>query len=220
MWSLWVHTNRGDKKGRYVYYHCTGHRGKCPEKYVREEELDRHFTEALRAIKMDREVLEWVVTALKESHNEEKTYHDEMVSTLQKQYQKLQDRVDAMYVDKLDGKVSEDFFNRKAEDWRREQTDIFHKIEQHRGANKYYLEEGIHLLELAQHAVTLYEKQEMKEKRRLLNFVFSNSTWKDGKLTPSYRKPFDLLAVTNTTYQKKKATSHMKSSLSENWLPE
>ena len=208
------------KKGRYVYYHCTGHKGKCPEKYIREEELDSQFTEALKAIKMDGEVLEWVVTALKESHNEEKTYHDEMVSTLQKQYQKLQDRVDAMYVDKLDGKVSEDFFNRKAEDWRREQADILHKIEQHQGANKYYLEEGIHLLELAQHAVTLYEKQEMKEKRRLLNFVFSNSTWKDGKLIPVYRKPFDLLAVTNTTYQKKKATSHTKSSLSENWLPE
>ena len=25
------------KKGRYVYYHCTGYRGKCPEPYTREE---------------------------------------------------------------------------------------------------------------------------------------------------------------------------------------
>jgi DNA invertase Pin-like site-specific DNA recombinase len=25
------------KKGRYVYYHCTGHKGKCPEPYTREE---------------------------------------------------------------------------------------------------------------------------------------------------------------------------------------
>ena len=27
------------KKGRYVYYHCTGYRGKCPERYAREENL-------------------------------------------------------------------------------------------------------------------------------------------------------------------------------------
>src|SRR5713101_7622733 len=27
------------KKGRYVYYHCTGNRGKCPEPYTREEIL-------------------------------------------------------------------------------------------------------------------------------------------------------------------------------------
>ena len=103
------------KKGRYVYYHCTGHKGKCPEKYVREEELDQQFTVGLRAIQMDGEVFEWVVMALKESHGDEKRYHDEMIATLQKQYQKLQDRIDSMYVDKLDGKVSQDFFDNKSQ---------------------------------------------------------------------------------------------------------
>ena len=27
------------KKGRYVYYHCTGGRGRCGNTYVREEDL-------------------------------------------------------------------------------------------------------------------------------------------------------------------------------------
>ena len=207
------------KKGRYVYYHCTGHKGKCPEHYVREEELDQQFTEALRAIKIDKDVLEWVLMALKESHSEEKRYHNEMISTLQKQYQKLQDRIDAMYIDKLDGKISEDIFIRKSEEWGAEQANILRTTEQHQGANRSYLEEGSRLLELAQKAVTLYEKQEMQEKRRLLNFVFSNSTWKDGKLSPVYRKPFDLLALTNTAYKKEKAVSSKKDSLFENWLP-
>jgi site-specific DNA recombinase len=34
---------------------------------------------------MDREVLEWVVTALKESQGDEKRYHDEMIAKLQKE---------------------------------------------------------------------------------------------------------------------------------------
>jgi hypothetical protein len=163
--------------------------------------------------------LDWVVTALKESHSEEKRYHNDTISTLQNQYKKLQDRIDAMYIDKLDGKVSENFFIRKSEEWGTEQANILRQIEQHQGANRSYLEEGTRLLELAQKAVTLYKKQEMEEKRRLLNFVFSNSTWKDGKLTPVYRKPFDLLALTNTAYQKEKAVSSKKDSLFENWLP-
>jgi hypothetical protein len=33
------------------------------------------------------------------------------------------------------------------------------------------------------------------EKRKLLDFVLSNSRWKDGELAVEYRKPFDLLAV-------------------------
>jgi hypothetical protein len=29
------------QKGRYIYYHCTGHRGRCGNTYVREEDLRR-----------------------------------------------------------------------------------------------------------------------------------------------------------------------------------
>jgi hypothetical protein len=59
----------------------------------------------------------------------------------------------------------------------------------------------------------------MHEKRCLLNFVFSNSSWKDGRLTPVYRKPFDLLAVTNLAYQREKALSPSKDGLFDIWLP-
>ena len=38
------------KKGRYIYYHCTGFRGKCPEPYVRQERLEEHFVELLRGL--------------------------------------------------------------------------------------------------------------------------------------------------------------------------
>jgi hypothetical protein len=122
-------------------------------------------------------------------------------------------------MDKLDGKVSEDFFIRKSEEWGTEQANILRKIHQHQGANRSYLEEGTRLLDLAQVAVTLYEKQDMEEKRNLLNSVFSNSTWKSGKLILVYRTPFDLLELTNTAYQKKKAVSHKKDGLFEIWLP-
>ena len=59
----------------------------------------------------------------------------------------------------------------------------------------------------------------MVEKRRLLNFVFSNSSWKDGRLSPVYRKPFDLLAVTNLAYQREKALFPTKEGLFDIWLP-
>jgi hypothetical protein len=67
--------------------------------------------------------------------------------------------------------------------------------------------------------VKLYESQEMNEKRRLIDFVCSNSVWKDGRLIPNYRKPFDLLSVTNEAYQKKKAAFTSKDSLFDIWLP-
>src|SRR6266850_2768288 len=59
----------------------------------------------------------------------------------------------------------------------------------------------------------------MSEKCKLLAFVCSNSTWKDGRLIPQYRQPFDLVAVTNKSYQLTKATSPEESGLCPNWLP-
>jgi site-specific DNA recombinase len=207
------------KKGRYVYYHCTGNKGKCPEKYVREEELARQFGEALQAVELDGDVLSWVVMALKENHQDAKRYHDEQVGTLQKQYKKLQDRLDRMYIDKLDGGISNKQYDRMSEQFRNEQRDLLRQIEQHQNANQSYLDEGVRLLELSQHAVFLYDKQEMREKRRLLDFVCSNSQWKDGRLIPTYRKPFDLLVDINTTYQKTKVISGAENDLRPVWHP-
>lgn len=55
---------------------------------------------------------------------------------------------------------------------------------------------GIALLELANQAGELFERQPAGEKRRLLEFLLSNSCWADGELTPQFRQPFDLLKVT------------------------
>jgi hypothetical protein len=48
---------------------------------------------------------------------------------------------------------------------------------------------------------------------------FSNSTWKDSKLISVYRKLFDLLALTNTAYQKEKAVTSHKDGLLKSGSP-
>jgi len=101
------------KKKQYVYYHCTGNKRKCPEKWVREEEIARQFGQAIGAIKLDNDVLGWVIAALKESHEDTRKYHTDRIAALQTKYEKLQHRLDAMYEDKLDGRIDQDFYDGK-----------------------------------------------------------------------------------------------------------
>ena len=162
------------KKGRYVYYHCTGFKGKCAEPYTREEVLEEHFSLVLKRFYFDDEVMEWVADALKQSHGDEKRYHEEAIIMLQTEYNKLQGRIDAMYMDKLDGRVDAGFFDRKAKEWRTEQDRIMGLIGEHQSTIQTYLEEGIRILELSQRASELFQKQEAYEKRRLHNFLLSN----------------------------------------------
>jgi hypothetical protein len=99
-----------------------------------------------------------------------------------------------MYVDKLDGRIDASLYDQMSEQWRAEQDKITRKIARHQAADRSYREEGVRLIELGQGARRLFAKQEAREQRRLLNIVLSNSTWKDGELTATFRQPFDLIA--------------------------
>ncbi len=184
------------KKQRYVYYHCTGFRGKCPEPYVRQEVIERQFATVLGRLTFDNEVLAWVREALHQSHADEKREHDEAIVRLQAEYNRLLGRMDTMYLDKLDGRIDAAFFDRMAAQWRDEQGRCLRDIEQHQNANQSYLDEGIRLLELARSAQRLFERQEAREKRRLLNFLVSNCSWKGRELTVTLCQLFDILANT------------------------
>ena len=205
------------KKGRYIYYHCTGFKGKCPEPYVREEVLEVRFTDLLNGLAFDEEVMGWMTEALRQSHEDERRAHAEAVTRLQAEYTRLQNRIEAMYVDKLDGRVETRFFDRKAAEWRAEQDRLVRAIESHQAADQTYLEEGIRLLELGRRAHELFQKQEPREKRRLLDFVLSNCTWKDGELQATFRQPFDLIIESTKAYAHKKAAGVVSNGFFENW---
>ena len=208
------------KKKKCVYYHCTGYKGKCGEPYTKEGVLEEKFADLLKNLEMDEEVLEWVSEALMLSHQDEQKHHDEAVQGLQSEYNRLQVRVDSMYVDKLDGVVDADFFQRKSAEWRSEQDRILQSIEEHHSANQNYLTEGVQLLELVGRAHNLFQKQEPREKRRLLNFVLSNCIWKDGDMAVEYCQPFDIISGTATKARNEEGVRGASDPNIANWLPE
>ena len=110
------------KKQRYVYYHCTGHRGKCGEPYVREEVLEDQFSELLDRLVFDEEILEWVRDALHSSHAQQLEEHEAAITRLQTEHARLQKRVHSAYADKLDGRIDGTTFDEMAGEWRAEQA--------------------------------------------------------------------------------------------------
>ena len=214
------------KKQRYVYYHCTGYADKCQgnpatcrRKYVREEALELQFTSLLGRLHFDDEVLSWVQEALRASHADKRREQEEAIARLRVEYDRLQRRLDAMYVDKLDGRVDAAFFDKMATQWRAEQARCQREIDRHQEADKSYMDEGVRILELARNAQRLFERQEPRQKRRLLNFVLSNCTWEDGEVVATLRQPFDLLAETTATAARSAVAKTPNMTKNEIWLP-
>jgi hypothetical protein len=73
------------KKGKYVYYHCTGNKGKCSEPYTREEVLDECFADLLKGLVFDDQVMDWIVEALHQSHADEKRFREDAIVRLQEE---------------------------------------------------------------------------------------------------------------------------------------
>jgi DNA invertase Pin-like site-specific DNA recombinase len=206
-------------KGKYIYYRCTHNQGKCPDKYAREEKIDVQFIESLNDIKIDDDVVAWIVSVMGKSTAADMKQREAEIAALTQQQQRLEDRLEKMYLDKLDGVISEEEFSRLSKKFRSDLTDLKFKMEKLSGEKAGSIDSSKRVLELAQKAASLYSAQIPAEKRKLLNLVHSNSTWAGEKLVPNYRKPFDMIAVYNKDYQRKKATFPEKNDLFEIWRP-
>ena len=178
---------------KYVYYRCTFAHGKCQQGYVREEVVDRQMADLVKAVEIDQKRLEWIKRGLKESHQDEEAYHKAQIQGLHARYEQLQRRLDSIYLDKLDGKISEDFWRERHDAWRKEQEEVRAALQRHERANTSYYEEGVGILELAQQAYSLYVGASPQNKRDIVRSLLLNCTLKDATLCPTYRKPYQLL---------------------------
>ncbi len=182
------------KKGKYVYYHCTGGRGKCDQPYLREEKVDELLSSLVKAVQIDQDAADWIVQALRSSVSEEREYREKEVGRLQRRIKSMQGRLDQAYIDKLDGVIDESYWLDLSAKWRNEQDSLTSMLNRHRDADRNYIDQASRILELAQQAYSLYIRQDPPEKRKLLDSLLSNCTIDGITLYPTYKKPFDLIA--------------------------
>jgi site-specific DNA recombinase len=114
---------------RYAYYRCTGFKKNCAEPYRREEVISEKFGEILKISQINEEILSWIIEALKESNEEEKAYHHGMVSSLNRELSKIQNRLAKIYEDRLDGLITTELWEQKDKKCWLEQEAIKRKLQ-------------------------------------------------------------------------------------------
>jgi hypothetical protein len=120
------------KKRRYVYYHRTGYKGKCNEPYT-EEVLEREFTAILKTLVIPDSVLTWLDHELTFSIQQDERIQQRTIKSWQDKWDRLQARLDAMYEDKLDGRITSEQFDRKAKETRSKQQALRADFQRGRG---------------------------------------------------------------------------------------
>jgi site-specific DNA recombinase len=119
----------GRRNQKTPYYHCTGNRGKCPERYTPQEKLTGEFASLLQELVIPQLVLDWLGDTLLQSDRTEHAARQQTLKQLQARHQQIETRIDTMHTDKLDGRITQELFDRRSAECRREQRGIIAKIQ-------------------------------------------------------------------------------------------
>lgn len=178
------------KKGRYVYYHCTQYNTDCGQPWAKEEAIHARFDKLTNILKISEAGVAYVAAALKQSLSEKRAGQDKAFEALITDQTRLKKRIDALYEDRLDRKVSEDFYDTKFADYTKQLENLEERISKHNRADISYYEFGCRILELAENAEKLSELATPTEKRELAQFLLSNSKLTNGEPIFSLKQPY------------------------------
>lgn len=187
------------KKNKYIYYHCNFGKGKdnCSQStlsWIKQKDIDEQILGAIKKIQVTPEHKEWIIRAIKHINEKQTNISSDKLKTFHAEIEKNKNKLQQMYMDKLEGKITEDF-------WLSMQNQITEKIEKYKSLINAYdraelktMNEVTSTLELSETAYNKYLEGNDEIKRKIVNSILSNLTLRDGKLSYTYKKPFDILA--------------------------
>lgn len=179
------------KGGRYIYYHCTGNRGRCPgQKVVNERRITEQIAGLLEQVQIPAEILEMLREALLQSLAEERDFHDSRREILKKACADLEAKLERLYLDKVSGDVPMSAYEKLKGEWEEELAKSQAQLARMGEAQSGYFDLGVSLLELGSNCHDRFKRANPKQKRELIDCLCSNCTLEDGKVQISLKEPF------------------------------
>lgn len=180
-----------------VYGHCNGYRD-CDQrtlKWIKEDEVETRLAKAFAKLEVkNKRLADWIRKALKEHHAEEIEYNQTTLAQISSKRAVLNNRLDMIYEDKLDGKISEEKYNELFTKYSNELKELDKIESKNTDSRLKYFQLGVNFYNISQKAHEIYNKATLNDKRKLLKLVFKTITLKDSEISFTYTRPFLLLS--------------------------
>jgi len=123
------------------------------------------------------------------------------------------------YLDHVDGKLDEALFARISEDYREDLKGLSREFDRLSEADNAYIDDGIALLGDTKDARRMFAEADFAGKRNILHHLLSNCSHKDGEVSATFRKPFDIIVKILPRAKASEGASSAKIGQSRKWLP-
>lgn len=202
----------------HIYGHCNYWYKECSQKkWFKEHEIETQIISILSGLRFKQSgIFEWVRKALKDSHKDTKDVHSSAMSTLHTRLEQIQQRMDRLYDEKLDQKITEDFYKTKFREYSDEKDQIIGSMQKHADTDNKYFEFNNNLFELAQRSQEIFSSiQDVDQKRASLRLIFKDLRIDKGMLVYEHTEAFKLLidAINYTSSKMQKTDKLLKENL-------
>lgn len=178
-----------------VYGHCNHYRNCTQKVWSTEKQVEDQVIVALENLQIrNARLVEWLKKALKESHRETLEFYGSTINELNERLRILENRFERIYDDKLDGKITEEFYQSRFKTYTSEKEDVLEAIKSSSNANTRYYELSMNIYDLSQRGKEIYLKaKDTSHKRQLLRLVFDKISLDEGRVGYTYSKAFKLV---------------------------
>lgn len=183
------------KKGKYIYYHCTGNKGGDCKKhsYVRESVIEKRFIEILKSFELSPATLKFAKAALKSELENQNFYNEKRIENIQIEVKRVKNRLDKLFNLFLDEQIDENLYKQKRKEFEMQLEDLTAKLSSYNRTSIEILKLSEKLFELCKHAHTLYLTGNICEKREIIKIVCSNFYYDGANVEIAIKKAFQPL---------------------------
>jgi len=161
---------------------------------MREQDVSDRLGELLKGICIPETIAERIVDSLHADGKQAESASEERIGAIQQRLAALRGRMDQMYEDKLDGKIDQDFWTRKMNEWREQERSLEAGLSAlSNPVTQDHVLTVKRIFELANRAYFLYLTRNTAERGELLKSVLLNCSTDGASYCPTYRKPFELI---------------------------
>jgi len=177
----------------HVYYHCTQYNGKHGAQWLREEDITEQIGQVFKRLQIPDEIYEQIVEALKTTHESKIDFRSQQHDQLTKEHELYAKRIEQLYIDRLDGRITDNDYDKFYQSFREKLADIDTRLGMLQDAEDNYYITAKYLLDLTKRAYELFASSEVEEKRQLVKLVLQNPRIEGKKVLFEAQKPFDTI---------------------------
>ncbi len=181
--------------GRYVYHSCsTCRKSKASPRFWKENEIDDFVTASLKDLVLDQEFADLVVEMLESSQNDEISRREVERASLLTERDRLLKRRDRALGLYLDQKISDEDYAAVQADVSLRLPPLESRLAELEADCASLVPTARRVLELAQRAPSLYVTRNPREKRQLLDLLFSNLFLGRATASVAWTLPWSVVA--------------------------